>query len=77
VGGQALIHLSDTITVVDFLDAGACFEGVATFVEKSGTISGQVADLTGEAKKFFDGDGYGHGDGHGYGEGYGYGYGDG
>lgn len=78
-----MILLTDRITVVDFLDAGACFGGVKAFVAKTGLIAGPVIDLSGDAKEFFygyggDGDGYGYGDGGGgYGGGYGDGYGDG
>ena len=76
-----MIHLSDRITVADFLDAGACIEGVSKFVAETGRLAGPVSELSGEAKKFFDGDGYGDGDGDGDGDGNGdddgYGYGDG
>ena len=85
-----MILATDRVTVTDFLDAGACLEGVVKFVSKTGKIAGVVAELTGQAKEFFngggddygDGDGgdYGYGnggDGHGNGNGYGYGGGDG
>ena len=77
-----MIIFSDIVTVVDFLDSGACIDGVKKYVASNGLqIAGDISDLKSEAKKFVNGygngDGYGNGYGDGYGNGYGYGNGNG
>ena len=66
-----MIIFSDIVTVVDFLDSGACIEGVKKYVTSNGLqIAGDISDLKSEAKKIVNGDGdgncYGDGDGDGY-----------
>ena len=73
-----MIIFSDIVTVVDFLDSGACIDGVKRYVASNGMcIAGYVSDLKSEAKKIVNGNGDGYGYGYGDGNGNGYGYGDG
>ena len=71
-----MIVFSDIVTVVDFLDAGACIDGVKEYVMNNGMlIACSISELKSKAKEFVYGNGYGNGNGNG--NGYGYGDGDG
>jgi hypothetical protein len=67
------------VTVVDVLELGPCYAGVAEFILGHGGVISAPADRFDERhiRQASRGDGSGYGYGYGYGDGYGSGYGDG
>ena len=68
-------HYRETVTVVDVLEAGACWEGVRDHLKDRPEIAGPTAQHAGNEHILLGA--HADGDGSGYGSGYGYGDGDG
>ena len=70
----------ETVTVVDVLESGACYDGVLGWIKENGNIISGPTD-TYSANEYIltaaRGNGDGNGDGYGYGDGDGNGYGNG
>ena len=70
-------HYRETVTVVDVLGAGACWEGVRDHLKDRPEIAGPTAQHAGNEHILLGAHADGYGDGSGSGDGYGDGYGDG
>ena len=72
-------HYKPTITVVDLLESGACYDGVTSAVLKHKAVAAPTEKHANDehVAKAANASGYGSGDGSSYGYGYGSGYGDG